>query len=171
VEIEHVVDRAVTAAAERYRAKGVRLQTRSSEVHPLVMGDSQRLEQVLANLLDNALRHTDSGGSVDVTTAVDADHIEVSVVDTGEGITAEHVPHVFERFYRADAARDRDHGGAGIGLAIAKALAEAHGGSVSARSDGRGQGATFALRLPKATSRKDSTAIKPSGGRTSTVRA
>ncbi|MCV7299782.1 HAMP domain-containing protein [Mycobacterium barrassiae] len=149
VNVEGVVKKVVTASAERYAAKDVRLQM-GSEGQALVMGDSQRLEQVIGNLLDNALRHTPSGGSVDVTTAVDADSVEVSVVDTGEGITAEHIPHVFERFYRADAARDRDHGGAGIGLAIAKALVEAHGGSISARSDGPDQGCAFAVRLPKA---------------------
>jgi two-component system, OmpR family, sensor histidine kinase BaeS len=155
VNVHHVVDKVVTASAERYTAKGVHLQIHSSQRRPLVMGDSQRLEQVLANLLDNALRHTHSGGSVAVTTAVDSDHVEVLVVDTGEGITAEHVQHVFERFYRADASRDRDHGGAGIGLAIAKALIEAHGGTITARSDGLAQGCTFAVRLPKASSRGD----------------
>ena len=165
VKIERVVDKAVTAAAERYRAKGVRLQVNSSGAHPVVMGDSQRLEQVLTNLLDNALRHTDAGGGVEVTTAVGSDQVEVSVIDTGDGITAEHVPHVFERFYRADAARDRNHGGAGIGLAIAKALIEAHGGSISARSDGRDQGSTFALRLPKARAQKNPAAVTAAGGR------
>jgi two-component system, OmpR family, sensor histidine kinase BaeS len=165
VKIEHVVDKAVIAAAERYRAKGVRLQVNSSDAHPLVMGDSQRLEQVLTNLLDNALRHTDAGGSVEVTTAVGSDQVEISVIDTGDGITAEHVPHVFERFYRADAARDRSHGGAGIGLAIAKALIEAHGGSISARSDGRNQGSTFALRLPKASAQQNPAAVTAAGGR------
>lgn len=166
VNIEHVVDKVATASAERYATKGVHLQIYSSDRRPLVMGDFQRLEQVMANLLDNALRHTHADGSVAVTTAVDSDHVEVSVVDTGEGITAEHVPHIFERFYRADAARDRDHGGAGIGLAIAKALVEAHGGTIAARSGGLGQGCTFAVRLPKASSREDSAAaITSASGR------
>ncbi|OBI79751.1 cell wall metabolism sensor histidine kinase WalK [Mycobacterium sp. E740] len=154
VNVEGVVKKVVTASAERYAAKDVRLHM-GSEGQALVMGDSQRLEQVIGNLLDNALRHTPSGGSVDVSTAVDSDSVEVSVVDTGEGITPEHIRHVFERFYRADAARDRDHGGAGIGLAIAKALVEAHGGSISARSDGPDQGCAFAVRLPKASPGKD----------------
>ncbi|MDX1884457.1 HAMP domain-containing sensor histidine kinase [Mycolicibacterium sp. 120270] len=163
VNVEGVVKKVVTASAERYAAKDVCLHM-GSEGQALVMGDSQRLEQVIGNLLDNALRHTPSGGSVDVTTAVDSDSVEVSVVDTGEGITAEHIPHVFERFYRADAARDRDHGGAGIGLAIAKALVEAHGGSISARSDGPDQGCAFAVRLPKASPGKDSAAAMTTAG-------
>jgi signal transduction histidine kinase len=150
VEVDDVVDRAISAAAERYRTKGVRLQAHSRGARHAVMGDSQRLEQVLANLLDNALRHTPAGGSVDVTTELNGDEVTVSVVDSGQGITAEQIPHLFERFYRADAARDREHGGAGIGLAIAKALVEAHGGSIGARSDGRGHGSTFILRLPNA---------------------
>jgi signal transduction histidine kinase len=163
VNVEGVVKKVVTASAERYAAKDVCLHM-GSEGQALVMGDSQRLEQVIGNLLDNALRHTPSGGSVDVTTAVDSDSVEVSVVDTGEGITAEHIPHVFERFYRADAARDRDHGGAGIGLAIAKALVEAHGGSISARSDGPDQGCAFAVRLPKASPGEDSAAAMTTAG-------
>lgn len=156
VDLVGLVAKMVTASTERYGAKNVRLQMRSSEGRPLVMGDSQRLEQVFANLLDNALRHTPSGGSVEVTIAADSDFVEIAVVDTGEGITAEHIPHVFERFYRVDAARDRDHGGAGIGLAIAKALVDAHGGCISARSEGRDQGAVFAVTLPKPSSGKDS---------------
>jgi signal transduction histidine kinase len=150
VNLQSVVTRVVNASTDPYAAKGVRLQMHSSGGAPVVMGDSQRLEQVLANLLDNALRHTPPGGSVDVTIAVDSEDVEVFVVDTGEGITAEHVSHVFERFYRVDTARDRDHGGAGIGLAIAKALVEAHGGSISAHSDGRDRGCAFSVRLPKA---------------------
>ena len=169
VNLHLVVEKVVSASAERYTAKGVRLQSHSGEAAALVMGDFQRLEQVLANLLDNALRHTHSGGSVEVTTSVDSEHLEVSVVDTGVGITAEHVPHVFERFYRADSARNRDHGGAGIGLAIAKALIEAHGGTITARSDGLGQGCTFAVQLPKASSREDpAAAIATARGRSAT---
>jgi two-component system, OmpR family, sensor histidine kinase BaeS len=169
VNVHHVVDKVVSASAERYTAKGVELQIHSSERRPLVMGDSQRLEQVLANLLDNALRHTHFGGSVEVSTAFESDHIEISVVDTGEGITAEHVPHVFERFYRADAARDRDHGGAGIGLAIAKALIQAHGGTITAHSAGRDQGCTFVVKLPKASSREDTAAaITTASGQSAT---
>jgi signal transduction histidine kinase len=171
VRIEDVVDKAVSAAAEGYVAKGVRLQRLSSGVRPLVVGDSQRLEQVLANLLDNALRHTPAGGGVVVSTEVESDTVELSVADSGDGIAAEHVPHVFERFYRADAARDRDHGGAGIGLAIAKALVEAHGGSISARSDGPGGGATFTVSLPEVPSKTEQAAGNAAGVRSPSIPA
>ena len=86
----------------------------------------------MANLLDNALRHTPRGGQVDIAAGTDGDAVTITVTDDGDGIPAEHLPHVFERFYRADAARTREHGGAGIGLAIAKALVEAHQGHITA---------------------------------------
>jgi signal transduction histidine kinase len=94
------------------------------------------------------LRHTPPGGRVDVTATADHGRLKFTVTDTGSGIAAEHLPHLFERFYRADAARDRDRGGAGIGLAIAKALVEAHGGHIGASSDGPGTGATLTIVLP-----------------------
>ena len=106
---------------------------------------------VLGNLLDNALRHTPAGGSVTISAALSpgTGDAELSVADTGEGIPAEHLPHVFERFYRVDTARDRTHGGSGIGLAIAKALVEAHGGQLTATSPGTGQGSTIRILLPR----------------------
>ena len=107
--------------------------------------------QVLGNLLDIALRHTPAGGAVHLRVALpDAGWVELRVSDTGEGIAAEHLPHVFERFYRADPARGRRRGGSGIGLTISRALVEAHGGGISVTSAGPGQGATFTVRLPVA---------------------
>jgi two-component system, OmpR family, sensor histidine kinase BaeS len=145
---DELISTAVAAAADRYHAKGVTLATRIPEVLPPVWADPHRLAQVLANLLDNALRHTPSDGRVEVAASVDKDQITITVGDNGDGIPAEHLPHVFERFYRVDAARDRDHGGAGIGLAIAKALVEAHGGRITAQSAGPGSGTTFTIKLP-----------------------
>ncbi len=107
-----------------------------------------RLAQVLGNLLDNALRHTPRGGRVDVAASADRGQLTITVTDSGDGIAAEHLPHVFDRFYRADAARDRDHGGAGIGLAIAKALVDAHRGRIAVSSAGPGTGTTFTVTLP-----------------------
>ena len=106
--------------------------------------------QVLGNLLDNALRHTPTGGTVTISACLSpgTGDVELSVADTGEGIPAAHLPHLFERFYRVDTARDRTHGGSGIGLAIAKALVEAHDGQLSATSPGAGQGSTFRILLP-----------------------
>lgn len=117
-----------------------------------VVFDVDRLGQVITNLLDNALRHTPAGGTVTVSSrrsgADPRPIVELRVADTGEGIPAEHLPHVFDRFYRVDTARDRAHGGSGIGLAITRALVEAHGGSVTAHSHGAGTGATFVVVLP-----------------------
>ena len=110
--------------------------------------DPLRLAQVLGNLLDNALRHTPPRGHVEVTATAEPATSSSQSTDSGDGISAEHLPHVFERFYRADVARDRSHGGAGIGLAIAKALAEAHGGRITAASRGPGLGSTFTITLP-----------------------
>jgi signal transduction histidine kinase len=108
--------------------------------------------QVLFNLLDNAVRHTPSGGTIKVRAGYapgstgNQAHIWLAVQDNGDGIPAEHLPHVFERFYRAD--RARGEGGAGLGLAIARAIVEAHGGQISAESDGvPGHGSTFTIRL------------------------
>src|SRR5664279_3733698 len=100
---------------------------------PGLLLDPERMGQVLGNLLDNALRHTPAGGSVTISASRSKGQgdAELFVVDTGEGIPAEHLPHVFERFYRVDTARDRAHGGSGIGLAITKSLVEAHGGVVT----------------------------------------
>src|SRR5664280_1523460 len=89
-----------------------------------------------------------AGGRVSVAAARAEGAVVITVADTGEGIAAEHLPHVFERFYRADAARDRAHGGSGIGLAIVRALVDAHGGTISASSGGPGQGTTVTVTLP-----------------------
>lgn len=138
------------AVADRYRDKGVTLDTYVSQSGRL-WADGQRLAQVLGNLLDNALRHTPAGGRVILTAAGDGSDVTFTVADDGDGIAAEHLPHVFERFYRADSARDRRRGGSGIGLAIAKALTEAHDGHIRADSLGPGHGTTFTVTVPAST--------------------
>ncbi|HEX7463190.1 MAG TPA: ATP-binding protein [Dermatophilaceae bacterium] len=150
VQLELVVAAAVDSFAEAFNAKGVRLLVHVSTPLPDVRMDRDRIGQVLGNVLDNALRHTPAGGTVTISAASSprAGVVELSVADTGEGIPAEHLPHVFDRFYRVDAARDRAHGGSGIGLAIARALAEAHGGELTATSPGTGRGSIFRLLLP-----------------------
>ncbi|GIF16335.1 sensor histidine kinase [Actinoplanes teichomyceticus] len=145
-----LLDAAVLAARARYAAKGVGLHEHAAPGLPRVSADPQRIGQVLANLLDNALRHTPPGGRVTVTAEAERDGVRLAVADTGDGIRAEHLPHVFERFYRADTARDRDHGGSGIGLAVARAIVAEHGGRIAAASDGPGRGATFTVVLPAA---------------------
>jgi signal transduction histidine kinase len=168
-----LVSAAVATARARYAAGGVTLDERVDPHLPAVLVDADRLGQLLGNLLDNALRHTPAGGRVDVAALAAGDAVEFVVTDTGEGIAAEHLPHLFERFYRVDRARDRAHGGSGIGLAIASALARAHAGDLRAASDGPGRGATFTLRLPTssgagrpAASGRPVTSASPSASRT-----
>jgi two-component system sensor histidine kinase BaeS len=143
-----LIETAVSAAADRFAAKGVTLTTHLESHLPALWADPHRLGQVLGNLLDNALRHTATGGRVDIAATADRGELAITVTDDGDGILAEHLPHVFERFYRVDAARDREQGGAGIGLAIAKALVEAHNGHITASSQGPGTGTTFTVTLP-----------------------
>ena len=140
---------AAGAARDAFDAKGVELLVDPDSVTGRVLVDPQRMAQVLGNLLDNALRHTPPGGTVHLRAGQpDARWVELEVQDTGEGIDPTHLPHVFERFYRADPARARSRGGSGIGLTISRALVEAHGGGLSASSEGPGHGATFTVRLP-----------------------
>ena len=148
IDIDRLTRRCVAAAQERYDTKGVGLHLHQHRPLPPLWADEQRMSQVLGNLLENALRHTPPGGSVDLRCRREGDHVKIAVTDTGEGIAAQHLTRVFERFYRADTARDREHGGAGLGLAIAKALVEAHRGSISVASAGPGTGTTFTIDLP-----------------------
>jgi two-component system sensor histidine kinase BaeS len=126
-----------------------------------VRADPGRLEQILRNLLENAKRHTPAGGCISVDAAREGETVCVAVSDTGEGISPEHLPRVFDRFYRAEPSRDRASGGAGLGLAVVRRLVEAHGGHVQASSPGAGRGATFTFSLPAASEPADSPATGP----------
>ncbi|QIN81012.1 HAMP domain-containing protein (plasmid) [Rubrobacter marinus] len=139
----------VARFASRAKERGVRLAVEIAEDLPRAEVDPHRIDQVLGNLLDNALRHAPPGGEVAVSLKPVAQHdgVSVTVRDTGRGIPEEHLPNVFERFYRADPARSREGGGSGIGLAVVKQLIEAHGGRVWAESI-PGKGATFGFSLP-----------------------
>jgi signal transduction histidine kinase len=148
VRPDALVRAAVHAAAERYTDKGVNLDHSVSTGLPAVDVDVDRFGQVLGNLLDNALRHTPPDGHVRVIVCAAGDRVRFTVTDDGEGIPPEALPHVFERFFRADTARDRAHGGSGIGLAIVKAIVEAHGGTVSVATGPAGSGTTFTIALP-----------------------
>jgi signal transduction histidine kinase len=112
-----------------------------------VAGDSGRLGQIFDNLISNALQYTDGGGRVTVSTYCDASDAVLEIADTGIGISAEELPHVFERFWRSDKSRARSRGGAGIGLAIVRELVRAHGGRIDVSSH-PGEGTTFTIRLP-----------------------
>ena len=115
-----------------------------------MVGDSARLQQVFWNLFANAIKFTPPRGRVDVRLGRDGLYALITVTDTGEGIDAEFLPHVFERFRQADGGPTRKHGGLGLGLAVVRYLVEAHGGSVAAQSAGESRGATFTVRLPAA---------------------
>lgn len=144
-----IVEIAVHAAQRRYAQKGVTLVAVVEPGLPVVEIDPDRLGEVLANLLDNALRHTPRGGRVEVGARQRDGQIEISVTDTGEGIEPDHLERIFERFFRTDVARSRVAGGSGIGLTIARAIVQALGGRISATSNGLGQGAGFAILLPR----------------------
>ncbi|MFG3577715.1 HAMP domain-containing sensor histidine kinase [Micromonospora chersina] len=148
VPVSELVNAAVAAARPRYAAKGVTLHEQVAPDAGLIDADAERMGQVLGNLLDNALRHTPPAGHVSVRATRDNDGVHVSIADTGGGIDARHLPHIFERFYRADTARDRDQGGSGIGLAVARAIVIQHGGRITAASEGPGKGAKFTVTLP-----------------------
>ena len=150
VSVAEILDAAVAAFRPHYGAKGVDLHQRVPAGPPELNADPERVGQVLANLLDNALRHTPSGGTVTLAGDRDPDGVRITVSDTGEGISEAHLPHVFERFYRADTARDRVHGGSGIGLTIVRAIVAEHGGHVTAVSGGAERGTTFTVTLPAA---------------------
>lgn len=138
---------AARTAHDRFTTAGVVLQIELG-TNAQVLADPDRIGQVLTNLLDNALRHTPPGGTVGITCSLDRPWVQYVVTDNGPGIPPEHLSHVFERFYRSDSARTRAHGGSGIGLSIAKAIVEAHGGQITASSNGPGHGAEFTVRLP-----------------------
>lgn len=124
------------------------IQIDSTTDVPMVMGDADRLEQVFRNLLVNARTHTPANGRIDVHVGHEGGAVRVEVRDTGRGIAPDDLPHVFDRFYRADRSRARATGGAGLGLAIARQLIASHGGDLTAHSEGLGKGATFAVTLP-----------------------
>jgi two-component system sensor histidine kinase BaeS len=148
VEPAELVERARARLAPQYDEKGVELLAEASADLPPVELDADRILQVLVNLLGNALRATPAGGEVRVRARAEADALAIEVRDSGVGIAPEHLPHLFERFYRVDKARSRALGGHGVGLTICKALVEAHGGQIWAASDGLGAGATFTFTLP-----------------------
>jgi PAS domain S-box-containing protein len=143
----HAAVETVTPAA---LAKGIRMPLVLDEQAGPILGDASRLQQVVWNLLSNAIKFTPRGGRVTVTLARVASGVEIAVTDTGQGITGEFLPHVFERFRQADASSTRRHGGLGLGLAIAKQIVELHGGTIQANSAGEGQGSTFRIDLPLA---------------------
>jgi PAS domain S-box-containing protein len=148
VDLTSIVEAAVEAVKPAAEAKGIRLHAVLDPLPAPMAGDPGRLQQVLWNLLSNAVKFTSKGGRVQVLLERINSHFEISVSDTGQGISPNFLPHVFERFRQEDASTTRQHGGLGLGLGIAKNLVELHGGTIRAKSPGEGQGATFIVTLP-----------------------
>jgi two-component system phosphate regulon sensor histidine kinase PhoR len=140
---DHVVHRHEHELSHR----GIQVQVQIGDAADQITGDPHRLEQVVENLFANALRHVPAGGRIDCRAYADDGQYVVAITDSGGGIAPEHLPHVFERFYRVDTSRSRVGGGSGLGLTISKAIVERHGGQLDVTSEpGR---TTFSIRLPR----------------------
>jgi PAS domain S-box-containing protein len=148
IDVSGIISAAVTAVEPAALAKGVRIQTVVDAGSGRVYGDRQRLQQAVWNLLSNAVKFTPRGGRVQLQVLRVNSHVEIVVSDTGQGIPADVLPYVFDRFRQADSTSTRQHSGLGLGLAIVRHIMELHGGTVEATSEGPGRGATFRLKLP-----------------------
>ncbi len=148
VDLAYIVNSAVDTIRPSAEHKSLRLTTALSNVVGGIMGDETRLLQIIGNLLSNAVKFTPNGGRIHVAIERVNSHVEVTVTDNGKGIKPEFLSYVFDRFRQEDSSTTRKQGGLGLGLAIVKQLTEMHGGSVQARSEGEGKGATFVVSLP-----------------------
>jgi len=153
LSVSELVKATAAQLGRQFEEKGVTLDTDVSTDLPLVSGDKDRLGQVLLNLVGNALQYTPPAGRVQISARQQGNEVKVSVADTGMGISPEHLPHLFTRFFRVDRSRSRAGGGSGIGLTIARHLVEAHGGRIWVESPGQGKGSTFTFTLPVAKTR------------------
>ncbi len=161
LHLHEVLNNAIDTVRQSAVAKNIRIQPMLDSGIGLVRGDPNRLQQVLWNLLSNALKFTPSGGRVQVVLERVNSHVEISIEDSGIGIQADFLPYVFERFRQADPTTTRRYGGLGLGLSIVKTLVELHGGSVRVKSPGENQGSTFVVVLPISHVRSD--ASEPRG--------
>ncbi len=148
IDLTNIVAAAAETARPAAEARDIKLRTLLDAQAGLVTGDPDRLQQVVWNLLSNAIKFTPEGGRVEVRLERAESHVEIRVADTGRGIAAEFLPHVFDRFRQADQTTTRMHGGLGLGLAIVRQLVELHGGSVRVESGGEGRGTSFTVSLP-----------------------
>jgi PAS domain S-box-containing protein len=148
IDLVPVIEAAIDAVRPAIEAKSIELQTELDPLTGPVSGDPARLQQVIWNLLANAVKFTSRNGRVKIQLGRVDSHVEIIVSDTGQGITTDFLPYVFDRFRQADGSTTRMHGGLGLGLAIVRHLVELHGGTVHAASPGEGQGSTFKVQLP-----------------------
>lgn len=147
VDLCSIVETAVDSVTPAANARNIAIHLHSAN-NSFIQGDAQRLQQVVWNLLSNAVKFTPSGGQVDVFLTADDQHVQIKVTDTGQGIDASFLPHVFEHFRQADGSITRSSSGLGLGLAIVRHLVELHGGTITADSPGLNQGSTFTINLP-----------------------
>ncbi|MDB5322475.1 MAG: sensor hybrid histidine kinase [Phycisphaerales bacterium] len=165
VELASVAQAAVDIVRPIAAAKGIKIEETLVPAASRVLADRSRVQQIVLNLLNNAVKFTPAQGRICVNLRNVGQTLEIQVADTGQGISAEFLPHVFERFRQADGGNARRHGGLGLGLAIARELVELHGGQIRADSPGKGQGATFTLELPVSNVRPEAPAadrVEPS---------
>ncbi len=148
IQLLPLIESAIDTVSLTADAKDIRLQSVLDSSSVPVLGDPERLQQIVWNLLSNAIKFTPKHGRVQICLQRINSHLEIVINDTGQGISAEFLPHVFERFRQADGSTTRAFGGLGIGLAITRQLVELHGGTVHAESLGEGQGSTFTVKLP-----------------------
>jgi signal transduction histidine kinase/ActR/RegA family two-component response regulator len=148
VALDEIISSAIDTIQPAAEARDIRIERLLDPLANRIKGDPDRLQQVVWNLLNNAVKFTPKGGKVQVSLERVNSHVEITVSDTGQGIAPEFLPHVFERFRQADSSSTRSKGGLGLGLSIVKHLVELHGGAVRAKSRGVGQGATFVVELP-----------------------
>jgi signal transduction histidine kinase len=146
-QIAELIKQTMTAVQVQAKSKGLSLSADLPDNLPLADIDDQRITQVLHNLVENAIAHTPKGGAITIKARQLETLVEISVADTGEGIPADDLPNIFERFYRVDKSRARATGGTGLGLTIAKRMVEAHGGKIAVQSE-LGKGSRFAFTLP-----------------------
>jgi signal transduction histidine kinase len=151
VQVSNLIEKVLSQLVQQFKAKNLEIETYLPPGAVEVLADEDRIFQVLTNLVGNALQYSLPGGKISITASVKPGAVEISIADTGIGISPEHIQHVFERFYRADKSRARASGGSGIGLTIAKVLVNAHQGSIWVESAGEGKGSTFHFTLPRAT--------------------
>jgi PAS domain S-box-containing protein len=148
VTLEDVVRAAIDVVTPAAAAKNITISTSFDKHRPVINGDFDRMQQVIWNLMSNAVKFTEPGGRVDAQISRKGTAVELIVRDTGQGISRDFLPYMFDRFRQADASASRRHGGLGLGLALVRQIVELHGGSVSAASDGENRGSTFVVRLP-----------------------
>jgi len=166
VDLIYIINAAIDSIRPAAEAKGIRVQTLLDPAAGPISGDADRLQQIVWNLLTNAVKFTPKGGRIQVKIQRINSHVEIVVSDSGVGISKEFLPYVFDRFRQADATTTRIHGGLGLGLSIVRQLVDLHGGSVSVHSEGEGKGTTFTITLPfvGVLSQNDAESVHPTQG-------